>query len=86
MIPEQSENPNGLHGRYIIQHADGSPTDPNAVYFVLRLDKKGRDELHTLACRYAARAYSRFVTSGEVPHLSQVGVELEKLCDRIESK
>jgi hypothetical protein len=28
----------GLYGKYIIQKADGSPIDPHADYFVLRLD------------------------------------------------
>ncbi len=28
----------GLYGKYIIQKADGSPVDPKAVYFTLRLD------------------------------------------------
>lgn len=29
----------GLYGKYLIQHADGHPMDPNAKYFVLRYDK-----------------------------------------------
>ena len=29
----------GLDNKYIITKKDGRPTDPNAVYFVLRLDK-----------------------------------------------
>ena len=28
----------GLYNKYIIQKADGTPIDPNADYFVLRLD------------------------------------------------
>lgn len=28
----------GLYGKYIVQKADGSDVDPNADYFVLRLD------------------------------------------------
>ncbi len=28
----------GLYGKYIIQKADGTPVDPKAVYFTLRLD------------------------------------------------
>ena len=30
--------PNGLYGKYKIEKADGSPVDPKAVYFTLRLD------------------------------------------------
>ncbi len=44
-IPPQADNPNGLHQRYVISHADGSPIDPLATYFVLRLDSHGRDPL-----------------------------------------
>lgn len=28
----------GLYDKYVVRKRDGSPTDPNAVYFVLRLD------------------------------------------------
>lgn len=28
----------GIYGKYIVKKADGSKCDPNAVYFVLRLD------------------------------------------------
>ena len=42
----------GLYGKYIITKADGSPVDPNADYFVLRLDTDP-------AARHAARTYAR---------------------------
>lgn len=29
----------GWHQKYVITKTDGSPVDPDAVYFVLRLDK-----------------------------------------------
>jgi len=32
------QEPKGIYGKYVIQKADGSPTDPKAVYFTLRLD------------------------------------------------
>jgi hypothetical protein len=42
----------GLYEKYLVTKADGTPTDPNAVYFVLRLDT---DKLARLAAlRYAA--------------------------------
>lgn len=28
----------GLYKKYIVKRADGSPTDPDAKYFVLRID------------------------------------------------
>ncbi len=36
--PEAAPEPSGLYGKYIVSKSDGSPTDPNAQYFVLRLD------------------------------------------------
>lgn len=39
MIPEMYERPQGLHRKYLIHKADGSPVDPKAEYFLLRLDE-----------------------------------------------
>jgi hypothetical protein len=33
-----SDEPLGLFNKYYVNKVDGSPTDPEAVYFVLRLD------------------------------------------------
>lgn len=41
----------GLYGKYTVGKADGSPTDPDAQYFVLRLDTDP-------AARTAIRAYA----------------------------
>ena len=71
-IPSMQENPDGFHGRYVITHADGSPTDPNAFYFVLRCDPDGADPAHTAACRNALWAYI---------HQARRSEHLEKLCD-----
>lgn len=57
MIPTKDENPDGLHQKYIITKADGSPVDPNAIYFVLRLDYNNGDDIHIHACRSAAYQY-----------------------------
>lgn len=43
-----------LYNKYRIEKADGSPVDPNADYFVLRLDK----DPHALV---AARAYAKSI-------------------------
>jgi len=40
-----------LYGKYLIDKADGTPTDPHAAYFVLRLDTDP-------AARAAALAYA----------------------------
>lgn len=48
------ENPRGLHARYKVEKLYGED-DPNADYFVLRLDKAGDDQVWTAACRAAIR-------------------------------
>lgn len=66
-LPTKEENPNGLHQRYNVTKADGSPTDPNAVYFVLRIDTEtngpmnSSDFLHRIACREAALKYIKTI-------------------------
>lgn len=52
----------GLFKKYIITKADGSPVDPDAVYFVLRLDTDPHAER-------AAEAYAASVGS-ENPDLA----------------
>lgn len=91
-IPSAVDNPAGLHHRYNVTHADGSPTDPNAVYFVLRLDKGGRDPEHTAACRAGALGYYEKIMSeagdknNKVAHLLPVAIDLMTLCYKIEGK
>ena len=84
-IPTQDQNPMGLHQRYNVSKADGSPVDPDAVYFVLRLDRNGDDGIHREACREAARAYASYVDSVDFPveELRKVGRELVKLVDQL---
>lgn len=67
-IPAESENPFGLHKKYIIQHADGRPVDPSAEYFVLRLDEGG-DPAHVSACHAALLAYARRIKQ-DLPRLA----------------
>ena len=74
-VPSPEENPHGFHARYKITKADGSPVDPRALYFVLRLDPHGSDMVHLAACRAAAKTYCAAV--GDHPVLSQVGRELK---------
>lgn len=77
-LPTQKNNPKGLHQRYVIAKADGTPVDPNAVYFVLRIDKNGDDPAHLEACRDAIIAYCDAVQSGDpkFAHLTQLAAEL----------
>jgi hypothetical protein len=53
----------GLHDKYRVIKTSGEPVDPDAVYFVLRLDT----DRHA---RLAALTYARSVT-GENPELCQ---------------
>lgn len=71
-IPTEEENPHGLHQRYIISHADKSPVDEDAEYFILRLDSGGSDPEHIKACRKAAVAYARAIQH----HLPQLAADL----------
>lgn len=54
--------PKGLYGKYIILKTDGSPVDPSADYFVLRLDTDP-------AARAAAYLYAQ-ETQEQFPELS----------------
>ena len=81
-IPDQSVNPSGLHQRYRVAKANGDPVDPMATYFVLRLDRFGRDGIHVAACRAAARAYASAV---EGTHLDKIGSQLRTMVDNFDS-
>ena len=82
MLPKIEENPNGLHQRYIVQKANGELTDPEAVYFVLRLDGAGDDLDHIVACR--GGAYVERVERLRTPWLQRMAQELRELIDRLD--
>ena len=85
MIPTIAANPVGLHRRYNVTKANGEPCDPNAVYFVLRLDDNGDDDTHLIACREAARAYCRVIHKLPAScHLRPVADDLWTLVNEIE--
>lgn len=63
----------GLYGKYVIQKTDGSPVDPHAVYFTLRIDK----DRHA---RVAIRAYIESCRE-ENPELAR---DLERVLRRLE--
>jgi hypothetical protein len=73
----QSENPAGLHLRYIVTKASGEPVDPRARYFVLRFDRHGDDPAHVAACRKALRVYAAEI----FPHLPRLSLELYAAID-----
>lgn len=80
-VPTQAENPTGYHARYNITKADGSPCDPEAVYFVLRIDAGGKDHHHVNACRSALRAYIDQLWDGP---LDDLACDLDRLLDEQE--
>jgi len=73
-IKTQEENPKGLHQRYIVSKPSGKPIDPNAEYFVLRVDKNGSDPKHRAACRKAVLSYARAIRD-HLPELSKDLIE-----------
>jgi hypothetical protein len=73
-IPTQSENPKGLHQRYIVEKANGDTMNPNAEYFVLRVDPYGNDPKHIAACRKALMTYANEIKD-HLPELSKDLIE-----------
>jgi hypothetical protein len=79
-IKTQTENPKGLHQRFYLQKIQQQPNgsvtfeqvDENAEYFVLRLDKNGKDPKHIEACRKAIIAYAVNIE----PHLPELAKDL----------
>ena len=73
-LPTKEMNPEGLHARYLVTKIDGH-TDPNAEYFVLRLDNGGSDQIHIAACRKAVLAYA-----------DEIGEHIPKLAEDIRQR
>lgn len=73
-IKTQQENPKGLHQRYIVSKSNGNPVDPNAEYFVLRVDLNGSDSKHIEACRKAVITYAKNIRE-HLPKLAQDLIE-----------
>lgn len=55
-IPLHAATQGGLYQRYAVTKTDGSH-DPEAMYFVLRIDHKGDDIEHLRACHEAALVF-----------------------------
>lgn len=86
-IPTQLQNPTGLHQRYYIQKIveatgpfdDGEdmyktvPVDPDAEYFIMRLDEGGKDLEHIAACRIGIHAYADAIKD----HLPDLAFDLK---------
>jgi len=79
MKPTVEDKRDGLKSKYQIRHADGTPCDENAVYFVLRLDfHNGCDPDHIKACRCAARTYAGQI----IDHLPALSADLLKILNK----
>ncbi len=75
-IPTKEENTDGLHKRYFVEKVNGK-NDPQAVYFVLRLDRHGDDPLWTESCRNAAFHLAQALYSRG--HMIELAADLEAL-------
>jgi len=69
---EPKGEPQGLYGKYRIEKGDGSPVDPKAVYFTLRLDTDAH-------ARAAIRAYIESCRDAQ-PELAR---DLEKVLKEV---
>lgn len=69
----EHERQQGLYNRYIVQKTSGKPVDPNAEYFVMRLDDGGKDPKHIAACRTGVLAYAEAIGD----HLPKLAKDLK---------
>lgn len=83
-IPTAGANPKGFHSRYIVSKTSGEPVDPDAIYFVLRVDNGGDDQLHICACQDALRTYAECAM--RTNHLKQLGEELWSMLNELETE
>lgn len=70
---EKKQDHQGLVDKYIVTHADGTPIDEGARYFVLRIDDNQRDQNHYDACMFALMEYAARIRS----HLPALANDLE---------
>lgn len=76
MFPTRAENPNGLHQRYIVSKADGSPV--TGTYLVLRIDNNGNDQEWIRCCKKAAGVLaSEIKFSPRARHLYKIADDLD---------
>lgn len=73
LIPTRTENPNGLHLKYHIRKADGSPVDPGFEGFMLRVDAAAEPK-HRAACLQALAAYADAID----PHLPELAADIRR--------
>ena len=83
-VPAAQENQKGFHSRYIVSKANGEPVDPDAIYFVLRVDSGGDDPLHISACQSALSTYAEIAM--RTKHLKQLGEDLWSMLNELETE
>lgn len=77
----KSENPDGLYNKYLISKVDGSPINPENIYFVLKLkDVEASNQAHIAASRKAALVYANEIESC----LPQLAADLREFLNVIE--
>lgn len=76
MFSPREKNPHGLHQRYRVEKLEGE-ADPNAAYFVMRLDNHGDDQVWLRHCREAAKTLAHnLIDDPDAAHLHQMAIEL----------
>lgn len=83
-LPTKSENPDGLHQRYIVVNADGTPVPHDAIFFVLRLDNAAKNKDNVAACRSAAKERIAHIRKSNHQILLKVADDLESLIQQLE--
>lgn len=83
-LPTKSENPDGLHQRYIVVNADGTPVPHDAIFFVLRLDNAAKNTVNVAACRSAAKEWISHIRKSSNQILLKVADDLESLIQQLE--
>lgn len=73
VLKSEEENPNGLFNKYVISRTDGTPINPENIYFLLKLEGEG-DPIHIEACQKAVLKYADEIES----HIPQLAKDLRE--------
>lgn len=74
-----TDSERGLYCKYRLEKMDGTPVDPDGLYFVLKLNSK--DPAHRRACQAACRRYAELIADS-IPLLAE---DLLKLLEKLEA-
>jgi len=70
----QDDLSRGRYRRYKVEKLQGE-NDPDAEYFVLRIDNNGSDQIHVTACQEALLCYAKAIRS----HIPLLAADLETM-------